>query len=72
MDISRIQLTNVFVNIGRVETVLQQKKPSRSSANISNLNARLEYSALPTLEPEALQPSIPDSMETHSAGNSFN
>ncbi|XP_011496650.1 PREDICTED: tricalbin-1-like [Ceratosolen solmsi marchali] len=51
-----------------VETVLQQKKPSRNSANISNINARLEYSALPTFEPDAPQPSIPDSMEMHSAG----
>ncbi|XP_046627251.1 tricalbin-1-like isoform X1 [Neodiprion virginianus] len=39
-----------------VESVLQQKKPSRSSANIPNINARLEYSSLPTLEPDLPQP----------------
>ncbi|KAL7288878.1 hypothetical protein TKK_0016848 [Trichogramma kaykai] len=51
-----------------VETVLQQKKPSRSSTNIPNINARLEYSSLPSIEPDAPQPSIPNSMELHSAG----
>ncbi|XP_058799438.1 uncharacterized protein LOC131668950 isoform X2 [Phymastichus coffea] len=51
-----------------VETVLQQKKPSRNSTSIPNINARLEYSTLPTLEPDAPQPSIPDPMESHTAG----
>ncbi|CAK9818685.1 TCB1 [Anthophora plagiata] len=39
-----------------IETVLQQKKPSRNSANIPNLNARLEYTALPKLDPDLPQP----------------
>ncbi|XP_029679460.1 uncharacterized protein LOC115245325 isoform X3 [Formica exsecta] len=41
-----------------VETVLQQKKPSRNSVNIPNINARLEYTALPHLDPELPQPEL--------------
>ncbi|XP_076236391.1 uncharacterized protein LOC143180510 [Calliopsis andreniformis] len=41
-----------------VETVLQQKKPSRNSANIPNINARLEYTALPKLDPDLPPPEI--------------
>ncbi|XP_011687218.1 PREDICTED: uncharacterized protein LOC105449622 isoform X1 [Wasmannia auropunctata] len=41
-----------------VETVLQQKKPSRSSANIPSINARLEYTTLPHLEPDLPQPEL--------------
>ncbi|XP_048513229.1 tricalbin-1-like isoform X3 [Athalia rosae] len=43
-----------------VDSVLQQKKPSRSSANIPNINARLEYSSLPALEPDMPPPELPD------------
>lgn len=50
-----------------VETVLQQKKPSRNSVNIPNINARLEYTTLPHLDPELPQPElIADNM--HLAG----
>ncbi|KAG9434935.1 tricalbin-1 isoform X2 [Apis mellifera carnica] len=41
-----------------IETVLQQKKPSRNSANIPNINARLEYTALPKLDPDLPQPEL--------------
>ncbi|EZA57907.1 hypothetical protein X777_01009 [Ooceraea biroi] len=41
-----------------VETVLQQKKPSRNSANIPNINARLEYTTLPHLDPDLPQPEL--------------
>ncbi|XP_043786449.1 tricalbin-1-like isoform X2 [Apis laboriosa] len=41
-----------------IETVLQQKKPSRNSANIPNINARLEYTALPKLDPNLPQPEL--------------
>ncbi|XP_053973613.1 uncharacterized protein LOC128873790 isoform X2 [Hylaeus volcanicus] len=41
-----------------VETVLQQKKPSRNSANIPNINARLEYTTLPKLDPDLPQPEV--------------
>ncbi|XP_071570518.1 uncharacterized protein [Temnothorax nylanderi] len=41
-----------------VETVLQQKKPSRSSANIPSINARLEYTTLPHLDPDLPQPEL--------------
>ncbi|KAG7206474.1 hypothetical protein KM043_003819 [Ampulex compressa] len=50
-----------------VETVLQQKKPSRNSANIPNITARLEYTALPKLEPDLPQPELPED-GAHSAG----
>lgn len=47
--------------------MLQQKKPSRNSVNIPNINARLEYTALPHLDPELPQPElIADNM--HLAG----
>ncbi|GAB1862970.1 Protein piccolo [Camponotus japonicus] len=50
-----------------VETVLQQKKPSRNSVNIPSINARLEYTTLPHLDPELPQPElIADNM--HLAG----
>ncbi|KAK9299933.1 hypothetical protein QLX08_007168 [Tetragonisca angustula] len=39
-----------------IETVLQQKKPSRNTANIPNINARLEYTALPKLDPDLPRP----------------
>ncbi|XP_043263343.1 tricalbin-3-like isoform X4 [Colletes gigas] len=39
-----------------IETILQQKKPSRNSANIPNINARLEYTTLPKLDPDLPQP----------------
>ncbi|KMQ94109.1 protein piccolo, partial [Lasius niger] len=41
-----------------VETVLQQKKPSRNSVNIPSINARLEYTTLPHLDPELPQPEL--------------
>jgi len=41
-----------------VETVLQQKKPSRNSANIPNINVRLEYTTLPHLDPDLPQPEL--------------
>ncbi|XP_060817891.1 uncharacterized protein LOC132908177 isoform X1 [Bombus pascuorum] len=41
-----------------IETVLQPKKPSRISANIPNINARLEYTALPKLDPDLPQPEL--------------
>ncbi|XP_025157748.1 tricalbin-3-like isoform X3 [Harpegnathos saltator] len=41
-----------------VETMLQQKKPSRNSTNIPNINARLEYTALPHLDPDLPQPDL--------------
>ncbi|XP_076387531.1 uncharacterized protein LOC100880539 isoform X3 [Megachile rotundata] len=50
-----------------IETVLQQKKPSRNSANIPNINARLEYTTLPTLDPDLPQPELPED-NTHLAG----
>ncbi|XP_043477779.1 uncharacterized protein LOC122508474 isoform X2 [Leptopilina heterotoma] len=50
-----------------VETVLQQKKPSRNSANIPNINTRLEYAALPKLDPDLPQPTITEETNTHSA-----
>ncbi|XP_051166323.1 uncharacterized protein LOC127284735 isoform X5 [Leptopilina boulardi] len=50
-----------------VETVLQQKKPSRNSANIPNINAKLEYAALPKLDPDLPQPTLTDDVNTHSA-----
>ncbi|XP_076749904.1 uncharacterized protein LOC143422843 isoform X2 [Xylocopa sonorina] len=43
-----------------IETVLQQKKPTRNSANIPNINARLEYTTLPKLDPDLPQPEIPE------------
>lgn len=42
----------------RIDTVLQQKKPSRNSASIPNINARLEYTALPKLDPDLPQPDL--------------
>ncbi|XP_014211162.1 uncharacterized protein LOC106641296 [Copidosoma floridanum] len=51
-----------------VETVLQQKKPSRSSTSIPSISAKLEYVPLPTLEPDAVQPSVPDPLQSHTAG----
>ncbi|KAK2576841.1 hypothetical protein KPH14_005474 [Odynerus spinipes] len=50
-----------------VETVLQQKKPSRSSANIPNINARLEYTPIPNLEPDLPRPELTEDM-FHNAG----
>ncbi|KOX69793.1 Tricalbin-1, partial [Melipona quadrifasciata] len=41
-----------------IETVLQQKKPSRNTANIPNINARLEYTALPKLDPDLPRPEL--------------
>ena len=41
-----------------IDTVLQQKKPSRNSASIPNINARLEYTALPKLDPDLPQPDL--------------
>lgn len=52
----------------RIETVLQQKKPSRNSANIPNINARLEYTALPKLDPDLPQPEITED-NSHLSGN---
>lgn len=48
--------------------MLQQKKPSRSSANIPNINARLEYTALPQLDPDLPQPEL-TADNLHLAGN---
>ncbi|XP_015190898.1 PREDICTED: extended synaptotagmin-2-B isoform X4 [Polistes dominula] len=45
-----------------VETVLQQKKPSRSSSNIPNINARLEYTPIPNLDPNLPRPELTDDM----------
>nr|XP_050852356.1 uncharacterized protein LOC127064819 isoform X3 [Vespula vulgaris] len=50
-----------------VETVLQQKKPSRSSSNIPNINARLEYTPIPNLEPDLPRPELTEDM-LHNAG----
>jgi len=53
---------NFYINfvliLNRIETVLQQKKPSRNSANIPNINARLEYTTLPHLDPDLPQPEL--------------
>lgn len=51
-----------------VETVVQQKKPSRNSANIPNINARLEYTALPKLDPDLPQPELPPEDNSHLSG----
>ncbi|XP_033211411.1 uncharacterized protein LOC117169247 isoform X2 [Belonocnema kinseyi] len=51
-----------------VETLLQQKKPSRNSANIPNINARLEYASLPKLDPDLPQPSLTEETNSHPAG----
>ncbi|XP_017880570.1 uncharacterized protein LOC108625242 isoform X2 [Ceratina calcarata] len=48
-----------------IETVLQQKKPSRNSANIPNINARLEYTTLPKLDPDLPQPELTDDTNSH-------
>nr|XP_034188727.1 tricalbin-1-like isoform X2 [Osmia lignaria] len=50
-----------------IETVLQQKKPSRNSANIPNISARLEYTALPKLDPDSPQPEVSED-NSHLAG----
>ncbi|KAG5316379.1 SYT5 protein, partial [Acromyrmex insinuator] len=55
-----------------VETVLQQKKPSRNSANIPNINARLEYTTLPHLDPDLPQPELmADNMHLAVSRDSF-
>jgi len=56
-------LIKLYINLrsfwfNRIETVLQQKKPSRNSANIPNINARLEYTTLPHLDPDLPQPEL--------------
>lgn len=48
--------------------MLQQKKPSRNSANIPNINARLEYTALPKLDPDLPQPELTED-NSHLSGN---
>lgn len=53
----------------RIETVLQQKKPSRNTANIPNINARLEYTALPKLDPDLPRPELTED-NSHLSGNS--
>ncbi|XP_015584742.1 uncharacterized protein LOC107262744 isoform X2 [Cephus cinctus] len=50
-----------------IETVLQQKKPSRNSSNIPNINARLEYTTLPNMEPDLPQPDVHEE-NLHPAG----
>ncbi|XP_047349802.1 uncharacterized protein LOC124949179 isoform X2 [Vespa velutina] len=50
-----------------IETVIQQKKPSRSSSNIPNINARLEYTPIPNLEPDLPRPELTEDM-LHNAG----
>ncbi|XP_012280537.1 tricalbin-1 [Orussus abietinus] len=50
-----------------VDAVLQQKKPSRNSANIPNISARLEYTALPNLDPDLPPPNFADE-NLHPAG----
>ncbi|XP_076303310.1 uncharacterized protein LOC143221730 isoform X2 [Lasioglossum baleicum] len=50
-----------------IETVLQQKKPSRNSSNIPNINARLEYTTLPKLDPDLPQPELTEE-NTHLSG----
>ncbi|XP_043280292.1 uncharacterized protein [Venturia canescens] len=49
-------------NSQTVEAVLQQKKPSRSSANIPNINAKLEFTALPAIEPDLPQPEVTEDL----------
>lgn len=51
-----------------MDTILQQKKPLRNGNNVPNLNVKLAYTPLPTIEPDAVQPSIPDSLSLHTAG----
>ncbi|XP_035733032.1 uncharacterized protein LOC118446471 isoform X2 [Vespa mandarinia] len=50
-----------------IETVIQQKKPSSSSSNIPNINARLEYTPIPNLEPDLPRPELTEDM-LHNAG----
>ncbi|XP_046821749.1 tricalbin-1-like isoform X2 [Vespa crabro] len=50
-----------------IETAIQQKKPSRSSSNIPNINARLEYTPIPNLEPDLPRPELTEDM-LHNAG----
>lgn len=55
----RLDLTLIYLSgFDSVETVLQQKKPSRNSSNIPNINARLEYTSLPLLDPDLPQPDL--------------
>ncbi|XP_066593483.1 uncharacterized protein [Prorops nasuta] len=54
-----------------VETVLQQKKPSRNSSNIPNINAKFEYTTLPNLEPDLPPPEYPENT-LHPSARSYN